>query len=48
MSSYKHKSHNVSALMYHIVCPAKYRKVVFDDKTDGVLKDICLEIEKKI
>jgi len=47
MSSYKHKSHNVSVLMYHIVCPAKYRKVVFDEKVDAVLKDICLEIEKR-
>ncbi|MBI3211297.1 MAG: IS200/IS605 family transposase, partial [Simkania negevensis] len=24
MSKYVHKSHNVSVLMYHIVCPAKY------------------------
>ena len=33
--------------MYHIVCPAKYRKVIFDEKIDAVLKDICLEIEKR-
>lgn len=33
--------------MYHIVCPAKYRKVVFDEKTDLILKEICLEIEKR-
>ncbi len=32
--------------MYHIVCPAKYRKVIFDEKVDAILKDICLEIEK--
>ena len=30
--------------MYHIVCPAKYRKVIFDDVVDEVLKEICLEI----
>ncbi|HEX8128994.1 MAG TPA: IS200/IS605 family transposase, partial [Pyrinomonadaceae bacterium] len=29
MSKYIHKSHNVSLLLYHIVCPAKYRRVVF-------------------
>ncbi|MFL6227263.1 MAG: IS200/IS605 family transposase, partial [Pyrinomonadaceae bacterium] len=29
MSKFIHKSHNVSVLMYHIVCPAKYRRVVF-------------------
>lgn len=44
MSKYIHKSHNVTVLMYHIVCPAKYRKVVFDERVDKILKDICLEI----
>src|SRR5262249_10539242 len=29
MSEYIHQSHNVSILMYHLVCPAKYRRVVF-------------------
>ena len=33
--------------MYHIVCPAKYRKVIFDEKADEELKNICLEIEKR-
>ena len=47
MSSFIHKSHNVSVLMYHIVCPAKYRKAVFTDEVDKVLKDICLEISKR-
>ena len=47
MSIYIHKSHNVSVLLYHIVCPAKYRRVVFDDKVDEVLKEICLEIGKR-
>ena len=44
MSSYIHKSHNVSVLLYHAVCPAKYRRVVFDSRVDEVLKEICLEI----
>jgi putative transposase len=47
MSEYIHKSHNVSVLMYHLVFPAKYRRAVFDQKVDTVLKDICLEIEKR-
>lgn len=46
-STYIHKSHNVSVLMYHIVCPAKYRKVVFSEKVEGILKEICLDIEKR-
>ena len=30
--------------MYHIVCPSKYRRVVFSEKVDQVLKEVCLEI----
>ena len=44
MSKQKVKSHNRSLLMYHIVCPTKYRKVEFSEKVDQVLKEICLEI----
>jgi REP element-mobilizing transposase RayT len=29
------------------VCPAKYRRVVFTDEVDTVLKEICLEIAKR-
>ena len=47
MSEYIHKSHNVSVLIYHLVFPAKYRRVVFDEGVDGVLKEVCLEIEKR-
>ena len=47
MSKYIHKSHNVSVLIYHFVCPAKYRKVVLNDKIDETLKEICLEISKR-
>ena len=44
MSVYIHKSHNVSVLLYHLVCPAKYRRVVFSKEVDEELKKICLEI----
>ncbi len=47
MSTYIHKSHNVTVLLYHLVFPAKYRRVVFDEKVDMVLKKVCLEIEKR-
>jgi len=30
--------------MYHIVCPSKYRRVVFSEKVEELLKKICLEI----
>ena len=47
MSEYIHKSHNVTVLIYHLVFPAKYRRVVFDEAVDSVLKEICLDIEKR-
>jgi putative transposase len=47
MSERIRKSHNVSVLLYHIVCPAKYRRVVFTEEVDQVLKEVCLEIAKR-
>ena len=47
MSEYIHKKHNASVLIYHLVFPAKYRRAVFDQEVDQVLKEVCLEIEKR-
>ena len=47
MSEYIHKSHNVSLLMDHLVCPAQYRRVVCSQEVDYKLKDLCLEISKR-
>ena len=47
MSLYIHKSHNVSVLLYHIVCPAKYRKIVLSNEVDNAIKKICIEILKR-
>ena len=47
MSEYIHKRHNVSVLFYHYVCPAKYRRVIFDDSVDNVLIQTCKEISKR-
>ena len=46
-SRYIHKSHNVSVLMYHLVCAAKYRRVVMSRQVDEVLRTVCLEIQKR-
>ena len=46
-SEYIHKRHNISVMIYHFVCPAKYRRVVFDEEVDNALKEICQEIEKR-
>ena len=34
-------------LLYHIVCPAKYRRVVFTPPVDEKLKETCLAIGKR-
>jgi putative transposase len=47
VSIYIHKSHNVSVLLYHLVCVAKYRQVIVDDRVDRAVKETCLEIQKR-
>ena len=47
MSELVRKSHNVSILVYHFVCPAKYRRVVIDEAVDQVLRGVCLDIAKR-
>src|SRR3546814_16686792 len=44
---YIHKSHNVSVLLYHLVCTAKYRQIIFTEAVDLILKAVCLEIAKR-
>ena len=47
MSIYVHKSHNVNVLLYHLVFPTRYRRLVVDEVVDKLIKDICLEIGKR-
>ena len=47
MSKLIHKEYNVSTLMYHIVCPAKYRRAVVSEEVDKKLREICLGIEAR-
>ena len=44
MSIYLHKRYNVTVLIYHIVCPSKYRRIVFLPEVSITLKQVCLEI----
>lgn len=44
-SEYLHCAPNVSNLVYHFVCPAKYRRVVIDKNIDESIKQICAGIE---
>jgi REP element-mobilizing transposase RayT len=34
-------------LLYHIVCPAKYRRLVINDSVDKTIKETCEEISKR-
>ena len=47
MGEYISKSHNVSVLLYHLVCPAKYRRKIFSDEVTKSLLFICFEITEK-
>jgi putative transposase len=44
MSEHILKSHNKSLLLYHLVCPIKYRRKVLTKEVSLTLKSICLEI----
>ena len=47
MAEFIHKSHNVSVLLYHLVCACKYRRVVIDSEVEQVIREVCQEIEKR-
>ncbi len=38
------KRHNVSLILYHLVCPAKYRREIFTEEVSTTLKTVCLEL----
>jgi len=41
------KSHNKSLLLYHYVCPAKYRRDVFSEEVEITLKKTCEGISER-
>ena len=41
------KSHNKSLLLYHYVCPAKYRRDVFTKEVELTLKSTCIGISER-
>lgn len=47
MSEHILKRHNKTLLLYHIVCPLKYRKEVITKEIGESLKEICLEISER-
>ena len=47
MSEHILKKHNKNLLLYHIVCPAKYRREVFTQAVEETLKTTCIGIEQR-
>ena len=41
------KSRNVSVLLYHLVCPAKYRRKIFSQEVSKSLLEVCFDITVK-
>jgi putative transposase len=47
MSEHVIKSHNKTLLLYHIVCPVKYRCKAITGEVEKTVKETCLEILKR-
>ena len=41
-----HKKHNKTVLLYHLVCPVKYRQKAITEDVAKTIKDTCIEIGK--
>ena len=47
MSEHILKKHSKSLLLYHLVCPAKYRRSVFTEPVEQTLKETCIGIGER-
>ncbi len=47
MSEHILKSHNKSLLLYHIVCPIKYRRDVFTEAVSQTMRSVCQGLEER-
>ena len=47
MDEHVYKNHNKTLLLYHLVFPAKYRRVVFSDEVQETLKNTCVGISSR-
>jgi len=45
--NHKHKSHNKTLLLYHMVFPVKYRRSVISEEVGVSLKQICIELSER-
>jgi putative transposase len=47
VSDHVHKRHNKNLMLYHIVCPAKYRRRVLTEEIERTLVEICVGISER-
>jgi putative transposase len=47
MSEHIHKRYNKSLLLYHLVCPIKYRRSVLSEEVEKSLVEVCKSIESR-
>ncbi len=47
MSEHIHKRHNKNLLLYHLVCPIKYRRSVLSESVEKSLVDVCKNIQSR-
>ena len=47
MSEHIIKRHNKNLLLYHLVCPAKYRRDVFTSEVEETLRQTCNGINQR-
>ena len=47
MSEHIYKRHNKSLLLYHLVCPIKYRRSILSEAVEESLVEVCRNIEKR-
>ena len=47
MSEHIHKRHNKNLLLYHLVCPIKYRRIVLSEDIEKSLVAVCKNIESR-
>ena len=47
MSEHIHKRHNKNLLLYHLVCPIKYRRSILSKEVEISLVEVCKKIEER-
>jgi REP element-mobilizing transposase RayT len=47
MVDHIYKRHNKNLLIFHLVCPVKFRRKVFTDAVSQSLKSVCLELGQR-